>query len=46
MADSYIKVAALEGDFARLCTAGYPLRLSLTLQLQQSALKNREERTE
>ena len=37
MANSTVKVAVLEGDFARLSTAVFPL--SLALQLQQSALK-------
>ena len=37
MADRSIKVAVLEGDFAGLSAAGFPL--SLCVQLQRSALK-------
>ena len=37
MADRSIRVAVLEGDFASLSAAGFPL--SLSLQLQESALK-------
>ena len=37
MADNNIKVAVLEGDFAKFYKTGFPL--SLIVQLQQSALK-------
>ena len=37
MADKPIKVAVLEGDFASLCSLGFPI--SLSLQLQQSCLR-------
>ena len=37
MADRAIRVAVLVGDFASLCTLGFPL--SLGVQLQQSCLK-------
>ena len=40
MPDKAIKVAVLEGDFASLCTLGFPLPLSL--QLQQICLRLNE----